>query len=462
MNALTIAILAYVGLQLLIGMWVSRRIATEEDYIVGGRRLGYLLASFTIFATWFGAETCIGAAGAIYTDGLAGASADPFGYTLCILFMGLFFAVRLWKLRLTTIADLFRRRYSPGVERFVVLLMVPTSLLWGAAQIRAFGQVLSASSDLAVTFTITIAALVVIVYTMSGGLLADAYTDVVQGISLAAGLLILFVAVMLKQGAEPFTAIEPHRLGLFDGSTPILGRVEAYAIPVLGSAFAAELVSRVIAARSPQVAKRSSLIAAGTYLAMALIPALLGLVGPRLIPDLADAEQLLPLIAQQHLPRIAYVVFAGALLSAILSTVDSSLLCAASMASHNVVVPLRPGMSDAARVRTARIGVMCFGLLAYVLALYAEGVYALVEEASAFGSAGVFVVAVLGLFTRFGGRTSAFAALAAGVSAWILGAHVLQLPYPYVTSLAAALAAYVIPAWFVREPAEASIQGSAA
>jgi len=462
MNALTLAILAYVGLQLLVGMWVSRRVVTEDDYIVGGRRLGYLLASFTIFATWFGAETCIGAAGAIYSDGLAGASADPFGYTLCILFMGLFFAVRIWKLRLTTIADLFRRRYSPGVERFVVLLMVPTSLLWGAAQIRAFGQVLSASSDLAVTFTTTIAAAVVIVYTMSGGLLADAYTDLVQGISLTLGLLVLFVAVLLKQGTDPFTTIEPHRLGLFDGSTPILGRIEAYAIPVLGSAFAAELVSRIIATHSPQVAKRSSLIAAGAYLAIGLIPALLGLIGPRLIPNLEDAEQVLPLIAQAHLPGLLYVVFAGALVSAILSTVDSSLLCAASMTSHNIVVPLRPQMSDAARVRTARIGVVAFGILAYVLALYAEGVYALVEEASAFGSAGVFVVAILGLFTRFGGRSSAFAALGTGVSAWILGAHVLHLPYPYVTSLAAAFVAYVIPAWFLRQRAPASIQESAA
>ena len=462
MNALTLAILAYVGLQLLVGMWVSRRVVTEDDYIVGGRRLGYLLATFTIFATWFGAETCIGAAGAIYSDGLAGASADPFGYTLCILFMGLFFAVRIWKLRLTTIADLFRRRYSPGVERFVVLLMVPTSLLWGAAQIRAFGQVLSASSDLAVTFTTTIAAAVVIVYTMSGGLLADAYTDLVQGISLTLGLLVLFVAVLLKQGTEPFTTIEPHRLGLFDGSTPILGRIEAYAIPVLGSAFAAELVSRIIATHSPQVAKRSSLIAAGAYLAIGLIPALLGLIGPRLIPNLADAEQVLPLIAQEHLPGLLYVVFAGALVSAILSTVDSSLLCAASMTSHNIVVPLRPQMSDAARVRTARIGVVAFGILAYVLALYAEGVYALVEEASAFGSAGVFVVALLGLFTRFGGRASAFAALATGVSAWILGAHVLDLPYPYVTSLAAAFVAYVSPALFQRVRTAESIQRSAA
>jgi solute:Na+ symporter, SSS family len=83
--------------------------------------------------------------------------------------------------KLTTLADLFRQRYSTGVERFAVLLMVPTSLLWAAAQIRAFGQVLSASSGLTVTATISIAALVVIIYTMSGGLLADAITDLIQG-----------------------------------------------------------------------------------------------------------------------------------------------------------------------------------------------------------------------------------------------------------------------------------------
>jgi Na+/proline symporter len=339
---------------------------------------------------------------------------------------------------------------------------VPTSLLWGAAQIRAFGQVLAASSDLAVTVTITIAALVVIVYTMSGGLLADAYTDLVQGIALTLGLVILMIAVLMKQGAAPFTAVEPQRLGLFAGDTPILGRIEAYAIPALGSAFAAELVSRVIATRTPQVAKRSALVAAAVYLVIGFIPAAIGLIGPRLVPDLTDAEHVLPLIAQQHLPRLLYVLLAGALVSAILSTVDSSLLCAASMTSHNILVPLRPRMSDAARVRAARTWVAVFGLLAYVLALHAEGVYALVEEASAFGSAGVFVVALLGLFTRIGGRASAFAALATGVAAWILGAHAFQLPYPYLTSLGAALIAYLVPAWWQRQRVAGSLSGSTA
>jgi len=100
--------------------------------------------------------------------------------------------------------------------------------------------------------------------------------------------------------------------------------------------------------------------------------------------------------------------------SAILSTVDSALLVAASLVSHNRVVPLAPALGDEARVRIARAGVVVFGIVAFVLALRAEGVYALVEEASAFGSAGVFVAGVLGLFTRRGGAASAYAALGLG------------------------------------------------
>jgi Na+/proline symporter len=103
-------------------------------------------------------------------------------------------------------------------------------------------------------------------------------------------------------------------------------------------------------------------------------------------------------------------------------------------------------MKEEQKVRIARWGVALFGALAYVMALYAEGVYALVEEASSFGSAGIFVTLVIGLFSRWGGAMSAAASLLAGVTSWVLGAYVLGLAYPYLVSLAAALAAYVAAA----------------
>lgn len=441
MNTVLLGVLGYVLFQLAVGFVVSRHIRTEVDYLVAGRSLGYGLSIFTIFATWFGAETCIGAAGSIYEEGLAGGTADPFGYGLCLIFMGLFFAVPLWKLRLTTLADLFRRRYSQGVERLAVVLMVPASMLWAAAQIRAFGQVLAASSDLEVSVTITVAAAVVIVYTVFGGLLADAWTDLVQGIALIVGLGILF-AVLLHEGAvEQLALVDAERLRPFDGPLPAV--LEAWAIPVCGSVLAAELVARVIAARHPTVARRSSLIAGTAYLGIGIIPVTIGLIGFEMLPGLDDPEQILPLLAQRYLPTVLYTLFAGALVSAILSTVDSALLVAASLVSHNLIVPLRPGMSERSKVRLARAGVAVFGIVAYVIAFYAEGVYALVEEASAFGSAGIFTVIVFGLFTGVGAERSAYWALATGLVLWVVGAYVVEAPYPYITSLAGSIAAYL-------------------
>ena len=57
MNTILIGVLGYVVLQLVVGLLVSRRIANEEDYLLAGRRLGSGLATFSFFATWFGAET---------------------------------------------------------------------------------------------------------------------------------------------------------------------------------------------------------------------------------------------------------------------------------------------------------------------------------------------------------------------------------------------------------------------
>ena len=438
MSFVLIGVILYVAVQLGIGFWVSRRIRTEDDYLVAGRSLGYSLVIFTTFATWFGAETVVGAAGRIYSEGLSGGSGDPFGYALCIVFMGLFFAVRIWKLKLTTIADFFRDRFSRTTERLIVLLMVPTSLFWAAAQIRAFGQVLSVASGHGLELTLGAAAGVVIVYTMFGGMLADAWTDLVQGIALIIGLLVLFVAVMANGGAEAFAALEPERFRLVAPDQDWLDVFEAWAIPVCGSLFAAELVTRMMAARSPEVARHSALAAGSLYVLVGLIPVALGLIGPTLVPGLENPEQLLPTLASRYLGPVFYTVFAGALVSAILSTVDSALLVSSAMVSHNLVVPMLPRITETGKVRIARTGVALFGVLAWILASEAESVYGLVQEASAFGSSGIFVVMLVGLFTTVGSGWSAVSSLVAGVAAYVLGAHVAEIDHPFAVSLVSA------------------------
>jgi Na+/proline symporter len=452
MQPVLIGIAIYLLAQFAIGMLVSRRIASERDYLNAGRRLGVTLAAFSIFATWFGAETVVGAAGSIYSGGLLGGSADPFGYALCLVVLGVVVAAPLWRRHYTTFGDLFRERYSPGVERLAVLLMVPTSVLWAAAQIRAFGQVVSASSDLTVDIAITAAAGFVIIYTVAGGLLADVVTDFLQSIAVVVGLAVLLLAVADAHGgmASLVASIDRERLALFSTAeaTP-LEILEAWAVPVCGSLLAVELLSRILGCKSAATARNATLLGASLYLVVGLVPVTIGLVGPNLEPTLEEPEQLVAQLAQQHLPTFLYVLFAGALISAILSTVDSCLLAAGSLVSHNLVVPLRPSLSERQKITTARIGVAAFGVVAYVIALYAGGVYELVATASAFGSAGIFVVGMFGLFTRVGGAPSAYAALVAGIAVWASGEYWLEWSTPYIAALTAALAVYLLAALLV-------------
>jgi solute:Na+ symporter, SSS family len=147
---------------------------------------------------------------------------------------------------------------------------------------------------------------------------------------------------------------------------------------------------------------------------------------------------------------VVFVLFAGALVSAILSTVDSCLLVASSLASHNVLVPLRPSMSEAAKVRLARIGVVVSGLVAYGLALHAESIYDMVENSSAIGSSGAFVVTLFALTSKFGGPIAAYAALIVGTGLYLAGPTIGVGDWPYFASLVAALAVYVLCGAFER------------
>jgi solute:Na+ symporter, SSS family len=451
-NAVLIGVMVYLAAQLALGFWIGRRVKSEDDYLLAGRSLGYLLSTFTIFATWFGAETCIGAAGRAYQG--KSTAADPFGYAAAVLLFGLLFAVPLWRRKLTTLADLFRDRYGPGVERLAVLLMVPSSILWAAAQIRAFGQVLGVASGLELQLTITIAAAVVIVYTAAGGLLADAWTDLVQGIVLIAGLVTVFAIVVSRSEGSLLAELPARTLSLLAPEATLLATVEAWAIPIVGSLVAQELIARALAARSPQVARRSAVAASAGYLMIGIIPLLLGLIAARTMPGLDDPDTSLMAMASASLPGILYVIFAGALVSAILSTVDTALLVSGSLVAHNLVIPLLGRPSERDKLRVDRLAVVGSGILAYALAPGHDSVYELVEEASAFGTAGIFTITAFGLFGRFGGRVSAYLALVAGVSVYAAGAYGdpdgRVIEHPYLSALACALAAYLGSALLLR------------
>lgn len=450
-------LICYVVLQFAIGVWVSRRITTDTDYILAGRTLGPTLVAFSVFATWFGAEAIVATTGEVYKHGLGGALVDPFAYGFALVLAGLVFAGVLWRNGLTTFADLFERRYSPATATLVVLVLLPGSIFWAAAQIRAFGQVLSSSSGMSLWLAILLAAILVGAYTTIGGLLADSVTDFLQGLVVIAGLMILATVVAGHVGgiSGAITSTEPERLRLFASlAEGPLEKLEHVAIAICGSLVAVELISRYLGARSAEVARAGTIAGGLLYCAVGLIPVFLGLSAavlagrdPALKAQLGDAEQVVATLARYYMPTFGYVVFAGAIISAILSNVHSSLHAPAAQVSHNVILKARPYASGTAKLRTVRMTVLALSVVAFVLALSSDRIKDLVEIASAFGSAGVVVTALFAVFTRIGGPASAAAAIVTGVCIWALGRFGLAWKAPYLTAIGCSAAAYLLLAW---------------
>lgn len=297
--------------------------------------------------------------------------------------------------------------------------------------------------------------------------MADAITDLVQGIAVIIGLLVLAALAAAELGglSQSLDRLEASRLVVLAPDATAqstLEIVERWLVPICGTIVAIELVSRILGCRSAEVARSATMAGALLYLAVGLIPVYLGLVGPQLVAGLSgeDVEQIVPRLAERLLPGLLFVLFAGALISAILSTVDSVLLAAASMISHNVVMRMLTSPSERLKLRSVRLTVVALAVLAYALALHAGSVGDLVEVAAAAGSSGVIVCLVLGLFTRWGGAVSATAAMLAGALVWLL-AELLELTStPYLLAVAIALLAYLaglaVPDGARQEPADAA------
>jgi Na+/proline symporter len=143
------------------------------------------------------------------------------------------------------------------------------------------------------------------------------------------------------------------------------------------------------------------------------------------------------------LPPGLYVLLLGALISAILSTINSVLLAVTALVGHNVIIPMFPGMSERGKVLTEKGIVVVTGIICYLMAIGGDSIYGLAELASSFGSAGLVVCVLIGLNSRWGGGKAALATLLGGIIFTLVTNYVIETEAPYLMALAGCLIVYV-------------------
>ena len=179
----------------------------------------------------------------------------------------------------------------------------------------------------------------------------------------------------------------------------------------------------MLAARNEKVAQNSFYLSALVYLTLGLIPVFLGMFGSILMPGLDNPEFVIPYLAMEYLPPALQALFIGALLAAIMSSADSGLLAPASLLSTNVAPFFRPGLSDRARLAWARWSVPVIGIIAVVVAVSFQTVYALVLDSFSVVLVALFVPFAAAVWWQRANRSGAVAGMASGMIVWIgLGA----------------------------------------
>ena len=449
-------IIVYLLISIAVGLYASKRVHNTADYAVAGRSLPLAVVIATTFATWFGSETVLGVPAKFVQNGIGSVVEDPFGASLCLVFVGLFFAYKLYKRNLITIGDYYRQRYGQGVEVICSLVIMVSYLGWVAAQITALGLVFNLITLGAVSTAqgMVIGTLVVLIYTLYGGMWSVAMTDFIQMIVIAAGLMVIaWYAAGLAGGADKVLdyAIENNKLQFFPtgGTKEWLFFTAAAMTLMLGSIPQQDVFARVMSSKDAKTAIRGPVIGGILYFLFALVPMFVVMAAVVIMPESTasllkdDPQKILPTLVMEKMPLLLQIAFFGALLSAIMSTASATLLAPSTTFVENILRNIRPGMSDAATLKAMRISVVVFtaAVLAYAITMQGKPIYDLVSGAYQITLVGAFVPLVFGLYWHRATTQGAVLSIVLGIVTWLLFTYVPSLAVSFPPQLAGLIAA---------------------
>jgi len=417
-----------------IGLYAATRVHSAKDYVVAGRSLPIYIVTATVFATWFGSETVLGISSTFIKDGLAGIVADPFGSSMCLILVGIFFAAKLYRMNLLTIGDYYRRRYGRAVELICSMCIVLSYLGWVSAQVIALGLVFNVLSNGSISQHegIAIGTAIVLVYTLFGGMWSVALTDFFQMTIIMLGMLYIAFVLAGMTGGVGVVIAHASEAGKFQfwpelTAKDVLAFVGAWVTMMFGSIPQQDVFQRVMSAKNERIAVTGSILGGSLYFLFAFVPIFLAysalLIDPAMTNQLIekDAQLVLPNLILAHTPLFAQVMFFGALLSAIMSTASGTLLAPSVTFSENILRGFFAHLSDKQFLWITRVVVVCFTGVVLVTAFNSEmSIYGMVENAYKITLVAAFIPLVFGLYWKRATTQGALAAIAAGLSVWLL------------------------------------------
>lgn len=441
-------VVAYLAGTVAIGLYVNRYIRGMADYVVAGRGLKSFLGIATMIGTELGLITVMYAAQKGFTGGMA---AFHIGLVagLVTLMVGLtgFIVVPLRRMGVMTIPEFYRRRFGPGVQVLGGLLLAGAGILNMGLFLKAGALFLTGLTGLhdptSVKAVMTGLILLVLVYTVLGGMVSVVITDYVQFVVLSFGMLAACLIAVREIGFESIieTVRTVHGEAGFnpldaEGFGPAYILWQILVAGLVSCAIWQPAVMRACAAESIQVVKRLYAWSSIGFLIRFVVPQFLGICAlaylwndpsTRAIFFTADGQPVgdsevtmkaMPVLLSQILPVGLIGLVGGGMLAAFMSTHDSYLLCWSSVLVEDVIRPLTRGrLTNRARVGLARLLIVLIGAFLLVWSLWYpldQNLWEYMGVTGAIYYVGGFVLLFGGLYWRRASRAGAYLALACG------------------------------------------------
>ena len=455
MNFLDFAIVfVFLGGMFYVGSIFYRWIGSSDDYYLAGRQLTPFILAAVIAATNVNLYSFVGQAGIAYREGISIIWQTWTG-DMALVFSGLFVIPIMRRLRIRTIPEFLELRYSKGVRSLVAVLWIFRLAFW-------LGVVLYTAAVAAQTITgldsftawVMIFSVIVIIYTMLGGMWSVAFTDVIQFVLMLASALILLPLAMSAVGwwpgltsALPDTALELVR------STGTYNWKFVLAIFLLGiqwSCVDQGLLQRAFGAESTKTVARGLVLAGIITTPFALLWILPGLAARVVQPGLANADSAVPLMISTLIPNVVLGFVMVGMISSQLSTISGNLNGVATIFTSDIYENiLKRGATPrqilyVARGITVAAGV-CMIAFAYLVPIMGGAVEAYLTIIAIMDMP-LFVVAIVyGLLWKRANWQGAVTGYLTGAVAGVIGQFLYRLDFNTTTFITAGVALVATP-----------------
>lgn len=449
-----VIIFVFLAAMFYVGSIFYKWVGSSDDFYLAGRQLTPFILAAVLAATNVNLYSFVGQAGIAYKEGIPIIWQTWTG-NMAMVISGLFVIPIFRRLRIRTIPEFLEKRYSKGVRTFVAFLWILRLTFWlGVVLYTAVIAAQTISGLTSFTAWVLIFSVVVIIYTILGGMWSVAFTDVIQFILMLGGALILLPLVMSAVGWFPgLSAKLPEGALTLVRSTGTYNWKFILAIFLLGIEWACVdqgLLQRAFGAESTRSVAKGLVLAGIITTPFALLWNLPGLAARILYPGLTNADSAVPLLIANLIPNIVLGLVVVGLLSSQLSTISGNLNGVATIFASDVYENvINRKATDGDVLRIARIITLITGigmvLFAYLVPILGGAVNAYLTIIAIMDMP-LFVIAVVyGLLWKRVNWQGAVTGYILGAISGVIGQFFFKLDFNVTTFITAGTTLIITP-----------------